>query len=163
MFDTQEPEDLKLYSDAVPKLVNAGMRIPQTWAHDKLKIPQAQKDEAVLTPTVAASGGPIEPPTSGNRSRPSPQRAGQAEAQDELDELADAMLGEWEDALGELVQPALDAAANAGSLEEFRAVLEDQLAEIEPAKLAKLLATGQFGARAWGQLNLRSPDDRAGA
>ncbi len=163
VFDTQEPEDLKLYSDAVPKLVNAGMRIPQTWAHDKLKIPQAQKDEAVLTPTVAASGGPIEPPTSGNRSRPSPQRAGQAEAQDELDELADAMLGEWEDALGELVQPALDAAANAGSLEEFRAVLEDQLAEIEPAKLAKLLATGQFGARAWGQLNLRSPDDRAGA
>lgn len=46
--DTQEPDDLQLYSDALPKLANAGMRIPTRYAHLKLKIPEAEGDEPVL-------------------------------------------------------------------------------------------------------------------
>ncbi len=47
-FDIQEPEDIQLMSDALPKLVGIGMRIPVDWAHDKLQIPEADEDEAVL-------------------------------------------------------------------------------------------------------------------
>ena len=48
VFDTLEAEDLKLYADSLPKLVGVGMKIPVHWAHEKLRIPQPQKDEAVL-------------------------------------------------------------------------------------------------------------------
>ena len=48
VFDIQQPEDLALYSAAVPKLVAIGMRVPVAWAHDKLKIPLAKDGEEVL-------------------------------------------------------------------------------------------------------------------
>lgn len=46
--DTQEPDDLQLYADALPKLAGIGMRIPSSYAHLKLKIPEAEGDEPVL-------------------------------------------------------------------------------------------------------------------
>ena len=48
VFDTQEPDDLALFADAIPKLVNAGLSIPARYAYDKLKIPMPESDEAVL-------------------------------------------------------------------------------------------------------------------
>lgn len=48
VFDLQEPEDLKTYAEAIPKLVTCGMKIPQRWVRDKLKIPEAEGDEPVL-------------------------------------------------------------------------------------------------------------------
>lgn len=47
-FDIQESEDLEIYSDALPKLATAGMKIPLSWAHEKLQIPQPEKDEPVM-------------------------------------------------------------------------------------------------------------------
>lgn len=47
-FDISEPEDMALYAENLPKLVGMGMRIPVDYAHDKLHIPQAAKDEKVL-------------------------------------------------------------------------------------------------------------------
>ncbi|WKE64345.1 DUF935 domain-containing protein [Gallaecimonas kandeliae] len=53
-FDTQEPEDLVSFSQAIPPLVQAGARIPAAWVNDKLKIPQPKDGEAVLgAPTGA--------------------------------------------------------------------------------------------------------------
>ena len=43
VLDTQQPEDIKLLSDSLPKLVNMGMRIKADWAHSKLKIPMAER------------------------------------------------------------------------------------------------------------------------
>ncbi|MCJ8272921.1 MAG: DUF935 domain-containing protein [Gammaproteobacteria bacterium] len=47
-FDTQAPEDINLLSEAFPKLVGIGFKIPQEWAHNKLQIPFPKDDEAVL-------------------------------------------------------------------------------------------------------------------
>jgi phage gp29-like protein len=55
VFDIEEGEDLAVYADALPKLVGAGMIIPEKWAHDKLKIPQPEGGEPVLKVTQAAS------------------------------------------------------------------------------------------------------------
>lgn len=52
-FDTREAEDIKTYADALPKLA-AVMDIPAKWAHEKLKIPQAEQGEAVLAMKSAA-------------------------------------------------------------------------------------------------------------
>jgi phage gp29-like protein len=52
--DTQEPEDLALYADALPKLAAAGVRIPVSYVNLKLKIPLPEDGEAVLGVAVPA-------------------------------------------------------------------------------------------------------------
>jgi phage gp29-like protein len=47
-FDITEAEDLKSFSDSLPSLVDIGFKIPARWAHEKLQIPEPQKDELVL-------------------------------------------------------------------------------------------------------------------
>lgn len=156
VFDTQEPEDLKLYSEAVPKLVDVGMRIPAKWAHDKLKIPQPAEGDEVLVKTAPAAAEPTDPkgkpPKPGSAQLKARVPAGGPEG-DELDALADDMGGDWEEVLGETLQPIQTALAAASTLEEFRDALEAALSQAQPAKLAELLARGQFAARTWGQLN----------
>lgn len=155
VLDTQEPEDVKLYADAIPKLTAAGMRIPRSWAHEKLKIPQADKDEDVLqvAPSTAA---PTPAPVDGDPEREQLRLArlrAQVENADALDELAADMLDEWQAGMGELIDPVERALASATSFEDFSQALEAGLAEIGPDKLVDLLARGTFAARIWGQLN----------
>jgi phage gp29-like protein len=157
VFDTQEPEDLKLMSESVPQLVGMGMRIPVSWAHEKLKIPTATGDEAILTMIANTSASaasvtlPAAPATAQAQLKAQPQS--NALQFDPLDDLVDNMAGEWEEVMGETLEPVRAALASASSLDEFRDGLEEVLANVEPAKLASLLARGQFAARAWGQLN----------
>jgi len=161
VFDTQEPENLKLFADAVPKLVGVGMRVPASWAHDKLKIPVAKEGEDVLASPAAA---PAEPAV---ESDPSKTKAARLKAQpgggadpDELDQLSAEMASEWTDSMGEIVEPLLAAANHAVSLEDFREIIGGELALIDPKKLADVLARGDFAARLWGQVNFRSPAER---
>ena len=52
VFDLGESEDLAQYAEALPKLVGVGFKIPRSWAHDKLRIPEPDAREDVLA-TVA--------------------------------------------------------------------------------------------------------------
>ncbi len=48
-FDTTDTEDMEVFSEALPKLVGIGFKIPRTWAHEKLGIPEpADEKEPVL-------------------------------------------------------------------------------------------------------------------
>lgn len=46
--DTQEPDDLALFADALPKLAAAGAKIPVRYVNLKLKIPEPEGDEEIL-------------------------------------------------------------------------------------------------------------------
>ncbi|HEY8037136.1 MAG TPA: DUF935 domain-containing protein [Methylobacter sp.] len=61
--DTQEPDDLELYSNALPKLTGIGLRIPTRYAYSKLKIPEPEGDEEVLT-AAAPAAQPVPPANS---------------------------------------------------------------------------------------------------
>lgn len=50
VFDVNEPEDLALFADAIPKLAAAGLDIPVSYLYEKLKIPLPKDGEAVLIP-----------------------------------------------------------------------------------------------------------------
>ena len=52
-FDITEAEDLKAFSDSLPALIDIGFKVPARWAHEKLQIPEPQKDEAVLARAAA--------------------------------------------------------------------------------------------------------------
>lgn len=51
-FDTRDPEDIAVFADAIPKLVDVGVQIPESWVRDKLVIPDVQEGEAVLARQV---------------------------------------------------------------------------------------------------------------
>lgn len=53
---TGETEDIKVLSEALPKLVGIGVQVPQDWANQKLGIPMPQPGQVVLgvTPQVQA-------------------------------------------------------------------------------------------------------------
>ena len=158
VFDTQEPEDLSLMSEALPKLVAIGMQVPVSWAHGKLKIPEATGGEAVLSvPSPADTLPPAERPLPGKAAKPGKaalKATVPTPAQpDELDDLVGEMLGDWQEVMGETLAPVQAALSAASSLQEFRDGLEGVLAQSDPARLAELLARGQFAARLWGQLH----------
>ncbi|MEG1609644.1 MAG: DUF935 family protein [Bilophila sp.] len=46
-FDTREAEDIAIYAQALPALAPV-MKISSRWAHEKLKIPQAENDDDIL-------------------------------------------------------------------------------------------------------------------
>lgn len=157
VLDTQEPEDVKLLSESIPKLVGMGMRIKRSWAHDKLKIPEADEGDKDILVAPKPDAAPAQEPAEAVPPKGKPARAqlrariGDAEP-DELDQLAGDMLAEWEDGMGELVQPVQAALEGAASFEEFAQALQAGLAAIAPDKLVDLLARGTFAARLWAQL-----------
>lgn len=60
-FDTTDTEDLETFSNALPNLVNIGMKIPVSWAHEKLGIPEPEDNKtpilqsAQTAPNLAAN------------------------------------------------------------------------------------------------------------
>lgn len=56
--DTQEPDDLALFADALPKLAAAGARIPVSYVNKKLKIPEAEEGEEILGAGSQSSSPP---------------------------------------------------------------------------------------------------------
>lgn len=168
VFDTQEPEDVKLFADSIPKLVGVGMRIPRGWAHEVLKIPQAdQGDQDVLVapapaPATGAAGGtgapgqgsPAEQDAARNKLKLAALRQVPTADADELDTLAWEMLGEWEETFGAELQGAIEKALEAAtSFDDFSQALETALADVAPERLVDLMARGAFAARIWGRLN----------
>ncbi|OOF59301.1 DUF935 domain-containing protein [Rodentibacter myodis] len=53
-FDTKEYDDLSVLAEALPKLVQIGVKVPESWARDKLGIPEAQEDDELLKPFQSA-------------------------------------------------------------------------------------------------------------
>ncbi|VXA54686.1 Mu-like prophage FluMu protein gp29 [Acinetobacter proteolyticus] len=58
-FDTTDTEDIETFSEALPKLVEIGFKIPRSWAHEKLGIPQPADDKE----DVLAYTAPVAPAT----------------------------------------------------------------------------------------------------
>lgn len=60
-FDTTDTEDLETFSKAIPSLVDVGVKIPTSWVHQKLGIPEPQDDKTAIlqrtptTPNLAAN------------------------------------------------------------------------------------------------------------
>lgn len=46
-FDTREAEDIATFAQALPALASV-MKISARWAHDKLKIPEAENENDIL-------------------------------------------------------------------------------------------------------------------
>lgn len=166
VLDTQQPEDIKLLSDSLPKLVNMGMRIKTDWAHSKLKIPMAEEKDPILQPIapsfgngddagglagLAAMGRRLAAPAQLARLKAAPGDPTNTAA-DAIDSLVAAMLDEWQgkpDPIQKAIQEALDSST---SFEDFQVAVEQRLAAMDATALADLLSRGTLVARLWGNL-----------
>lgn len=149
VFDLGQPDDLKLYAEAVPSLVNAGVTIPVSWVRDKLRIPEPEGDEAVLQPqTVGADS--IRPSATATSTGMAALTATQD--QDEFDVFADELSGDWERLTDPFVLPILELAAKSNSFEEFQAGLAALIQSMGTEALAETLAQAQFATAIYGRV-----------
>ena len=159
-LDVGETEDIKVYAEALPKLVDIGVQIPVQWAQEKLGIPQPEDGEPVLQATspamwrqgMAATTGRVPFPghlwgvaaaagqLPAGQLPPSPQTA----MQPQLAANIKAPAAAWVDKIRELVSQAT-------SLEQIR----DGIAALDPnmslddyaAAMAEALAAAHLAGR----------------
>lgn len=158
-FDTREIEDLTAIADALPKLTAIGMRIPASYAHQKLRIPVAKENEPVLTmPSTdsAPSPAPAEQTAAARAVIAALKSEISAEFPDQaaLDAAIAALPAEaMQVAITAIVKPALDALRDGGSPDDAMEKLIDAYPAMNSEALQALLARALFIADVWGQLN----------
>lgn len=157
-----EPEDLKLYADALPKLAGAGMRIGVESLHRRLRIPMARDGEEILRGPAAAPGAETAPPAPAPKPAKTAALAGQlaasGEPRDALDDLVDDAVAEWRPALAPMVEPLLaelqKGVEQGETLEAFAARLPQLIERMDGRPLGETLARVAFAANLAGQADL---------
>ena len=143
VFDLREPEDLSLYAESIPKLVDVGMPVPVAWVQEKLRIPVPSKNEPVLqrqslldtTPAAATGFAALT----------------RQDDQDEFDVFTDELASDWERITDPLISPIIALAAEVESYEEFLVRLPELIKDMDTEALTEALAEGQFAAAIYGR------------
>lgn len=156
VLQVTEPEDLKALADALAPFIDRGLLVDSATILDKFGLAAPEAGAVVLRP----QGGTL-PPQALNHEQvcrchacSSQRKALNAEQQqrDELDQLADDDLSDWEPLLRPVLDPIQALANKAKSFDEFQAGLAGLLDEMDPAKLIEALARASFKARALGDV-----------
>jgi phage gp29-like protein len=145
VFDAEEPDDLKLYAESLPKLAQAGLQIPARWAREKLKIPAPQGGEEVLQ--AAAWAPPQETVAARAVLRGAPAGDAQQRQVEQLERTAQAPLEQMIDVIRRKVDQAQ-------SLEELRDSLLDAWPEMDAAALAEVMAQAFAAAALAGRYEI---------
>ena len=147
-FVTTEPEDMQIYSEAIPKLAE-GMDIPTSWVHEKLRIPQAQNGEAVFRPQRS----PVDMPTgkaalsAEDLSNPAPV------ARDDIDTMADGVSAEQlQAAIDPILKPVIEAIVAHGPDIAMQTAAE-LYTDMDDGALIELLTRALFVADLWGRID----------
>lgn len=151
LFDVAETEDLGSFAQSLPPLVGLGMRIPVSWAHEKLGIPQAANEDAVLTSPTPAVMQPFRTKTAALTGRPTP-------AGDPTDILADALVTAGQPQVNHWLDSIRVLLDQADSLEEFRALLMAAFGDeaMPTDALAATLAEAFEAAHAAGRFDIEN-------
>lgn len=155
-FDTREAEDLATYADALPKLASV-MRIPSGWAHEKLKIPQAEGEEDVLrvlaevpsAPGKEAAATVLAALTTKDEAESGDAAYPDQTAIDAID-IPDATL---QAAMEELLAPLMEELQGGMEPGELLARLGELHPQMESRKLEELLARALFVSEVWGRVS----------
>ena len=149
-FHTHQPEDLATFADAIPKLVGIGMNIPRAWAHERLQIPEAGKDEPALVTAAPASPAATAAAGAGHAC------CGAGPEPDAIDRLGEELDRQARPAIEGLVDQIKEELAAATSLEDFQERMLRRYAHLDPGELADTLALAFSLADLNGRLDARS-------
>lgn len=181
-FPVPEPEDVKLLTEAVARMVPFGLRVSQREMREKIGLSEPSDDDDLLIAPKAEPPAPdrqqpakvddkakLAAHVSGCQCRAcrptSPSAALAADpasgtAIDELDRLAAAALGEWQDITDPLLGPLREVLAKATTLEEAARLIAK--AEPDAGPLTEALARLTSIARGLGDVGDDLPDPTGG-
>lgn len=161
-FDLGEAEDLKLFSEALPALAAGGAKIPVSWVHEKLRIPEAAGDEPVFgappQPVPDAAGTPPAAPLKGTASLAALKAGDDGESifpdQQALDDaLAQLRDGELTAQAQQAILPLLAYIRQAKSPDALLGALAEAYPRMDSSALEQRLERLIFAAMVWGQLS----------
>ncbi|RRW90604.1 DUF935 domain-containing protein [Pandoraea apista] len=174
-FETREVADIRMYADALPKLVGMGAKIQRKWVHEKLSIPEPEDGDELLTiPRPELSVPPdmrpaerLEMPrgvkTAAN-SRTSGIRyvavmtneRGETVYADQhmLDEAMDALPAQpVNDAMTATLAPVIEAIHNGATPDDAMEQLLEAHPQMDTGEIAELLSRAMFAAEVWGRIH----------
>ena len=175
VFDTGEAEDLAQYAEALPKLTGIGMRIPASWAHEKLHIPLPSEDEEILGATPPAPSAKPRSPDAAQRNpgtpgtTPAPLSALSTLSTTPSPDptpataLADRLQAEAADAWRAVLAHIEGLVAGADSLETLQAALLAAYDGLPLDDLRAVMASGLAVAQLAGLSDVRDESAEAGA
>lgn len=155
-FDTREPEDIAVFADAIPKLVDVGVQIPESWVRDKLVIPDVQEGEAVLVRQVPDN--PVNRTALAALSAHAVPSKATGRHQEILDGALDDALVEpdFNSQLNPMVRQAVAALNACNSYEEADAALNALYPNLDNAKLRTYMQQALFISDILGQDHARA-------
>ena len=148
-FDITQAEDIASYAAALPSLVNIGWRIPRSWAHDRLQIPEAQDGEEILQSVQLPSSAFL----TANHSNGIAALNAEHQPADPLGAAPAAINGdEWRQAVDPILQPIVDIIMQ-NDLATAKSKIGELYRDLDSEQLQDMIARGIFVAQMWGQLN----------
>ncbi|MCQ4142830.1 DUF935 domain-containing protein [Vogesella sp. AC12] len=152
-FNLTEAESLEQFAKSLPKLAESGMCIPVSWAHERLQIPMAGKDEPILQVAKPPPTAPVE----ALRYRVALKAEnGDVLPADQLavDEASGKLDGQAvEDAAARMLAPVIEALKQGASPEQAQDMLAELFDTMPEQDMAELLARAIFVADLWGRIN----------
>jgi len=163
MLDCEEPDDIKLYSEALPPLVDIGVPIPTKHVTNKLRIPEREGDEPILqrktvTPPELPDGNTGTEGLSGRHTGcPHCSTAALKHNANHLD-VADHYINQLDEqalaAFQKLTDPVRNLVANAASLEEVLNGINTMFKDMDDAALAATLRDAFAAAELAGRFEV---------
>lgn len=151
-FDTQQPEDIVIYADAIPKLVAMGMQIQVSWAHEKLGIPQASKDEAILGAVLPGQAAL----NSGHYRQVALSKAGEVLPIEQI-QLDDVIQNLDPNLLNEVIAPIakqlMDGLSEGRSPDDVIDIMSELYPDIDDQVLQAALTKAIWLAEVWGRIS----------
>lgn len=154
LFEVVEPEDMQMYADALPKLVEGGLQIPVEWAQKKLNIPMPKDGEPVLK-FIKAPVPPVGLRAALKAGLPIDRNPATTLAANLQDAAADPLRA-WIDQIRTI-------ADQAESLEALRDTLLASYGDLDPAALAAVMQMGFAAAEAGGRFDVAIESDLIGS
>lgn len=125
-FDCEEGEDLEQTANILDTLIGKiGLRVPTGYLYRKFSIPEPEEGEEVASPPANAGTLPFKrnPDVGSLALKSKPAAAG---VQARIDQMADAAVRRGAVSFRRTFAPVLELLDQAGSLEELKAMLEDE-------------------------------------
>jgi phage gp29-like protein len=158
VFDTAQAGDLKLFADALPKLVSNGMQISVQWAHERLRIPMAADGDVVLKSSPPGDGQKAPPAKPAKNARLSAALAALS-AQFPDQDLVDGAVEDLEPGLQALseawLKPALAALRSAPTAQAALELLASENPLTDDAVLTEAIARALFVVELLGEDSAR--------
>ncbi|UNM95677.1 DUF935 family protein [Ignatzschineria rhizosphaerae] len=154
-IDTSEPEDLAYYATALPAFVGMGLRIPKSWAHDKLQIPEAAEDEEILSKPEA----PAYDPYSGMGFAGLSAQKVETRFTPGQNKIEDGINGFSPEAFNKAIDPLIEPiaeAVRAGGLENAKEMIAELYADLDTTEMEEMLVKAIFVSELLGGANANS-------